>query len=128
MHLNGHHHIHCAWGLIGLVVKFAKVNDIHSVRQYFNVQPARTVLHYSYSVLVNARFRHAGLSKARYFTSPKYVESAIHRKLSPLEVMVHPRLGPQNTIIQYPEGTDLSDIVNGFAPFYELRSHSDLLF
>lgn len=126
-HLDSHHHTHLAWGTAKVVIEAARDLDIPAVRVHWNVPRVRTSLRGLYARLINLRYRHAGLMVTPYMAHSLNGRLAIEKGLVPLEIMVHPTLAPDGTIIDYKGGKPLQEVFDKFSYRGPLLSYRDLL-
>lgn len=113
-HLDSHGHIHTGWGIASVIIKMAQPLDIRAVRIHWNVVPPKSVLKRAYYTAINARYRYAGLAATAYGAQATQGALAIQKGWTPVEIMVHPDLGSDGTVIDYVVGTPLRDIFDGF--------------
>jgi predicted glycoside hydrolase/deacetylase ChbG (UPF0249 family) len=93
-HLDSHGHTHTQWAIGTIVMALARHFGIPAVRLSRNCGPSPGLARAIYKLAYNARLRRAGLTHVRYFGSLSDVERVVKRGDGPVEVMVHPVLGP----------------------------------
>jgi chitin disaccharide deacetylase len=115
-HLDSHHHVHNQPAIAPLVLQVARELGVPAVRVLENRAIGASIPHRVSVALANARLRHAGLARTRYFGT---VDDHCHfagrgasaRQLDDFEIMTHPVLDARGVL------------VDGLHPGRRLREH-----
>ena len=98
-HLDSHHHVHTAWAIGGIAIAVAREFDIPHVRLSRNCGPNPGPARLAYKYLFNRRVHGAGLAHVRYFGSVRDVSSTVQGGRGPVEVMTHPTLDADESLL-----------------------------
>jgi len=115
-HLDSHHHIHEEFGIIGIVLTVMREQGIMFVRPMQNLCRCRTLIRQMYTYAFNAELRRRRVGRTQYFGSPNdyMAHFSLHGAPPPnatIELMVHPTMGPDRTIVDAPQNIMLSEAV-----------------
>jgi predicted glycoside hydrolase/deacetylase ChbG (UPF0249 family) len=104
-HIDSHHHIHEEPAVATVLIKVMKEFKIPYLRIMNNIVPARTFIRQMYTVNFNSRLKWRHLARTEYFgdisSYLKFKENeAAFKKAKSVEIMVHPVLSGENTVIE----------------------------
>lgn len=116
-HLDSHNHVHTEWAIGRVVIEIARQFDIHGVRLARNCGRGKADWRNVYTRLYNERLQRAGLARTKYFGSMTDFASVGYSADGPVEVMVHPRLAPNGSVVDI-DGSDLGMLLQ---PVLSLR-------
>jgi predicted glycoside hydrolase/deacetylase ChbG (UPF0249 family) len=112
-HADSHRHSHHYIGIQNLVIKLAKAYKIPAIRlrhNWGNLSIQRKI----YSKIYNMRLGLAGLAKTKYFCEIRDVTEELLNIGKPIEIMVHPYPGENESIINYKNGDDFSALIKKY--------------
>lgn len=105
-HLDSHHHVHTEIGVMPVIIEMAMHLGIKGVRLAWNCghpPVGRRWLRYVVAQAIrdrqNTLLRKNGLARTRFFGSARDVSRIIRSAIEDIEVMVHPKLGESETLV-----------------------------
>jgi len=115
-HIDSHHHIHEEMGVIRVMLPVMREQGIYYIRPMQNLKRPRTLLRHIYTCAFNATLNFHGVARTRYFGSPKgFLEWERRHRMVPtrgsIELMVHPTVGTNGTIIDRLDNSELSELI-----------------
>jgi predicted glycoside hydrolase/deacetylase ChbG (UPF0249 family) len=114
-HIDTHHHFHFDIGAGFIIKELAIKNKIPAVRLRFNWGKL-SIQRRIYSQIVNGNLIFSGLAKTSRFCEIRTVDKKLLMLYKPIEVMVHPIIGENNTIVNYVNGENLEELVKIHLP------------
>jgi predicted glycoside hydrolase/deacetylase ChbG (UPF0249 family) len=122
-HLDSHHHVHHALGLLPVVLRVARQSGIPAVRTMASGLPDMSLQRRVNAALVNGQIRAAGRAATRYFCDIQRFlqyerELSLDRGADSIEIMTHPLLGDDGRVLERSPDHSLPDLVRR-VPGYE---------
>ena len=107
-HIDGHHHIHTEWAIIGEVMKIAKQYQIKRIRISRNIGLGISIEKMVYKKLFNLRLRLNGFKTCHFFGDiSDFLISGIHKNAI-CEIMVHSLPSKSENSVNDLDGKDLN--------------------
>jgi predicted glycoside hydrolase/deacetylase ChbG (UPF0249 family) len=114
-HIDSHHHFHFDIGAGFIIKAIAIKNKIPAVRLRFNWGKL-SIQRRIYSRIVNGNLFLSGLAKTSRFCEIRTVDKKLLLLNKPIEVMVHPIIGENDTMLNYVNGENLEELVKIHLP------------
>jgi chitin disaccharide deacetylase len=105
-HLDSHYHLHTEWAIASVLIPIVKEERIPRVRLSRNCGRNLSLAKRLYKTVFNKRIQSAGLAGMRYFGSLDDYRNS-RARLGSFEIMVHPALAPDGTLLWEPGGEPL---------------------
>ena len=115
-HADSHRHAHEEWAIAAIVIDICREEKIPYFRLTRNCGQGSALAKRMYRHFLNQRIRKAGLARTRYFGSAKDVfflleKRGVGRVGDSIEVMVHPGFDSRGSLIDWVDGSVLSDTI-----------------
>jgi predicted glycoside hydrolase/deacetylase ChbG (UPF0249 family) len=129
-HIDSHHHIHTEWAVADVLIPIVREQNIPYIRIGRNTNPNVPWLKTCYKYIFNMKLHHAHMARTRYFGSLAdylyIVKKKGRRVRDSFEIMIHPSLNENNTLVDGAANTSLSEAIQKVDSYVDAVSFSGM--